>query len=240
MSPRYRDNENTVQGAVYYTLRNSIMNLQLKPGTVMSTQEIATMLNVSRTPVREAFIRLQREGLVDIFPQKETVVSKINLDRVRQERFIRESIEIAVMSLVVQNCTTEDIANLRKNIQVQKDLCKSKDSAGFLDADIQFHKIFYEISKQQLAWETVKNANGHYNRIRLMTMWSEEIITNAIQQHENIINALEKRDIRLVQKEMKYHLGKLLAEIDLLTEQYPEYFEMTQKQPLFDFSRLKI
>ena len=104
----------------------------------------------------------------------------------------------------------------------------------------KFHKIFYEISKQQLAWETVKNANGHYNRIRLMTMWSEEIITNAIQQHENIINALEKRDIRLVQKEMKYHLGKLLAEIDLLTEQYPEYFEMTQKQPLFDFSRLKI
>lgn len=239
MSPRYRDNENTVQGAVYYTLRNSIMNLQLKPGTVMSTQEIATMLNVSRTPVREAFIRLQREGLVDIFPQKETVVSKINLDRVRQERFIRESLEIAVMNLAIQNCTPEDIVKLRNNIQVQKSLCEAKDYAGFLNMDTEFHKIFYEISKQQLAWETVKNANGHYNRIRLITTWSEEIITNSIKQHENIISALERKDIEFVQKEMKHHLGKLLTEKDVIIKQYPEYFELNEKEQIVDLSKLK-
>jgi len=66
------------------------MRLQLKPGTAMSTQEIADKLHVSKTPVREAFIRLQREGLVEIFPQKQTVVSRIDLKRTAQERFIRE------------------------------------------------------------------------------------------------------------------------------------------------------
>ena len=62
--------DSSVQSAVYTALRNNIMSLQLKPGTTMSTQKIAEKLNVSRTPVREAFIRLQRDGLLDIFPQK--------------------------------------------------------------------------------------------------------------------------------------------------------------------------
>ncbi|KAE9634505.1 FCD domain-containing protein [Defluviitalea raffinosedens] len=240
MSLKYRDHENTVQGAVYLTLRNNIMNLQLKPGTVMSTQEIATKLNVSRTPVREAFIRLQREGLVEIFPQKETVVSKINLDRVRQERFIRENLEMAVMNLAIQNYMPEDIVKLRKNIQAQKDLCQSKDYIGFLNMDTQFHKTFYEISKQQLAWETIKNVNGHYNRIRLMTTWSEEIIINSIKQHENIVNALEKKDIELLQKEVKYHLEKLIIEKNDIIKQYPEYFELNADEQLYDLSIIKI
>ena len=61
--------KNSVQDAVYQVLRDAIMSLRLEPGTVMSTQEMANKLNVSRTPVREAFIRLQKESLVDTIPQ---------------------------------------------------------------------------------------------------------------------------------------------------------------------------
>ena len=113
------NSESSVQSAVYNALRNNIMSLQLKPGTVMSTQEIAQKLDVSRTPVREAFIRLQRDGLVDIFPQKETIVSRIDFNKVEQERFVRESLECSNIELFAEKCTRKDIGELELNIERQ-------------------------------------------------------------------------------------------------------------------------
>ena len=112
--------ESSVQSAVYNALKNNIMTLQMKPGTVMSTQEVAKKLDVSRTPVREAFIQLQRDGLVNIFPQKETIVSRIDLSKVEQERFIRESLECANLELVVEKFTRKDISELELNIERQR------------------------------------------------------------------------------------------------------------------------
>jgi len=71
-------------------------------------------------------------------------------------------------------------------------------------------------------------------------MWPEEIITNVIKKHENIINALERRDTELVQKEMKYHLDKLVIEVDILTKQCPEYFELSERKEVFDLCKLKL
>ena len=82
--------QKSIQALVYEELKRSIMSMKLKPGQVMSTQDIATRLKVSRTPVREAFLRLKAEGLVEMIPQRETMVSRINVKRVDQEKFIRE------------------------------------------------------------------------------------------------------------------------------------------------------
>ena len=93
MQRQYTVQVSSVQEMVYRTLRDKIVSMELKPGTTISTQEIADSMSVSRTPVREAFIRLQREDLLDVTPQRSTVVSKINMDRVYQERFIREALD---------------------------------------------------------------------------------------------------------------------------------------------------
>ena len=112
-------NKNTVQNAVYQELKKGIMTLHLVPGTEMSTQEIATKLQVSRTPVREAFIQLQKEGLVEAIPQKGTKVSPINIKRVGQERFLRESLELSVIEPFLANVNTQDYQFLRANIEKQ-------------------------------------------------------------------------------------------------------------------------
>jgi DNA-binding GntR family transcriptional regulator len=77
----------SVQDSVYTALRESIMNLNLAPGTVISEKEISCRYEVSRTPVREAFIHLSKEGLIKVIPQKETQVSLIDFARVEQEFF---------------------------------------------------------------------------------------------------------------------------------------------------------
>ena len=83
----------SVQDSVYTALRTSIINLNLAPGTAISEKEISRRFGVSRTPVREAFIRLSKEGLVRVIPQKETQVSLVDFRRVEQEFFLRESLE---------------------------------------------------------------------------------------------------------------------------------------------------
>lgn len=105
MQRQYTVQVSSVQEMVYRTLRDKIVSMELKPGTTISTQEIADSMSVSRTPVREAFIRLQREDLLDVTPQRSTVVSKINMDRVYQERFIREALEIEVAQKFIEVAT---------------------------------------------------------------------------------------------------------------------------------------
>ena len=88
-SPTNKAQDSSIRENVYRVIRENITSLQLAPGTTVSTQELAAKLQVSRTPVREAFIRLQKEDLVEITPQKGTMVSRIDLTRAEKERFIR-------------------------------------------------------------------------------------------------------------------------------------------------------
>ena len=115
MSRKYRN----IQDMVYDTLRTNILNFRLVPGTIMSTQDTATKLQVSRTPVREAFIRLQRDGLVQILPQRETMVSLIDMNRVNQERFLRMNLEPAGIRLFLQKMEPVHLQKLHSLIKKQ-------------------------------------------------------------------------------------------------------------------------
>lgn len=86
----------------YQPLKDRIFHLELEPGTKISEKEIADELNVSRTPVREAFMKLAEEELLDIIPQSGTIVSRINLRHVEEGRFIREKIEKEIVALACE------------------------------------------------------------------------------------------------------------------------------------------
>lgn len=217
--------DRSVQGAVYRTLKEGIMTLRLAPGTVMSTKEMAERLHVSRTPVREAFIRLQGEELVDIIPQRETVVSRINLLRVEQERFVRESLELSVIDLFLQNCRAEHFAQLRESIAEQKRCYAEKRYADFVNADNRMHQIFFDAARQHLAWELIMNSNGHYNRIRVLTVQVEDTIVNTIHQHCQMVDMMEQGQTEEVRRAMNQHVKRINVEKADLVHRYPDYFK---------------
>lgn len=128
---------------VYYTLRKNIISLNLKPGEALSIKDISEKLNVSRSPVRDALIKLEKEGLVNIIPQKGTIVSKIDLKRVAEERFLRESLEENTIKLFVSVCKESDIQILRHCIEMQKQSIKDNDYMSFLKYDDNFHSVFF-------------------------------------------------------------------------------------------------
>jgi len=217
-------NNGSVQAAVYNALKKNIMNLQLKPGAEMSTQEIAEKLNVSRTPVREAFIRLQRDGLLDIFPQKGTFVSKIRLSRVQQERFIRESLECANMEQLTHCCKLEYMEQLETNIEKQEEAVAKSNFPALMDLDNEFHELTFYATGQILAWETILSTSNHYSRIRNITAQDNNIMKKVVLEHQEILQAIQDGSAKYAKTFMKNHLHKLEDQLSSIIKQNPDFF----------------
>ena len=215
----------SIQTLVYEELKRNIMSMKLEPGQTMSTQEIATKLNVSRTPVREAFLRLQSEGLVEMIPQRETMVSKISLKRVEQEKFIRECLEMGVIRKFMDKSGCEVEENMAELIQLQKKCGEEKDFVGFLEADDQFHKVLFDVTGQEMAWETIASRNGHYNRLRILYVQRDTAMQESIEQHHKIATLLESGSREEAARALSSHVRRLDIDEAGLIAQYPDYYE---------------
>ena len=224
----------SVQESVFRSLRKNILNLTLLPGTQMSANEVSDMMQVSRTPVREAFIRLGREGLVHIIPQRETIVSRIDLKRSWQEQFLRESLELAALAPFIRMRGTADIEIMRGYIQLQRERVQESDYISTIDIDDMFHQTIFLVAEQLLSWEIIESMSGHYRRCRLLSMQSQEIGANVIAQHETLVNELEEGDLQAAQATMRTHLRRLFDEKKLLLEKHPDFFVPTEPQDQFD------
>lgn len=224
MQRQYTVQVSSVQEMVYRTLRDKIVSMELKPGTTISTQEIADSMSVSRTPVREAFIRLQREDLLDVTPQRSTVVSKINMDRVYQERFIREALEIEVAQKFIEVATPEVLARMRRNIEKQYAAIEEQRYVDYLELDNALHQTAFTETHEDLGRSIVQQMNGHYDRIRLISAWEGQIVYTAMQEHKKYVDYIERKDALHARKLLRSHLQALRMQEEILLTNWSEYF----------------
>jgi DNA-binding GntR family transcriptional regulator len=229
-----RHRSRSVQNSVYDALRNSIINLNLAPGTIISEKEIALRFNVSRTPVREAFIHLSKEGLVKVYPQKETQVSPIDFSRVKQELFLRASLENAVVELFLRNCGSGDYKTLEEFIAKQIVAIKAKSYTEFLDYDNSFHQVFFEVGGQILSWEVLDRMSGHYHRARLLSTWLNNAGDDLVKQHQKIYRVLKREDLKMAREILGRHIYKLDEEEKILQDKFPGYFTSGEERNAFD------
>ncbi len=218
-------NMRTVSNQVYAVIRSKIISLDIEPGTFMSEKEIADLLNVSRTPVREAFIRLNRERLVNIFPQKGTMVSQISISRAKEERFLRESLEKAVVELFMQNPSKESVQKLTEMIEMQKQMLEQEDFTGFMQYDDQFHAVFYQETDKTLCNTIVQNNSIDYYRLRFLSLnLNEGVGSLNTKQHVELYHAVVERNFDQMEHILNNHLRKLFTELETMTSKFPHYF----------------
>lgn len=220
--------------SVYYTLRKNIVALNFKPGEPLSIKDISDKWNVSRSPVRDALIKLEKEGLVDIIPQKGTAVSKIDLKRVAEERFLRESLEESAIKLFIEAHKESDIAVLKHYIEMQEQSLKDNDYASFLSFDDNFHSVFFKSIDKNMCWEIIQSMSGHYKRIRLMSLWDEKILSNVIVQHKKILEDICNNNLNGATEVLKKHLSKISVEEMELIKRYPDYFKEQENDGFLD------
>jgi len=210
---------------VYDTIKKNIINLNIEPGNRISEKEISDILNVSRTPVREAFIKLAQEGLLYVLPQRGTYISYIDLDIVEEARFIRESLEIAVIKLATKEFPQKYLKELEINLEMQKKYIKEKAYVKFLEIDEQFHKTIFKGCNKERTWNIIEQGNTQYKRIRLLSFIADIQWTKVIEQHQGLISAIKEGNEEQAQKVLSNHLKKLLGEQYDIKKKYPQYFK---------------
>ena len=220
-----RQGKGTASSRIYQMLSDQIIQVALLPGSTMSEQETADRLGVSRTPVREAFIRLARERMLVISPQKRTMVAKISLKRAVQERFLRESLERSVFEELLQKPSREAVDALHKALEGQKLAIAKKDPAAFLFWDDAFHQVFYETTGNMLCYQVIQQNCFDYYRIRRLSSSVSDIQKLNIQEHEIFLEAVQNQDIGTMEALLKKHVRRIFQEIKQLQKQHPAFFE---------------
>lgn len=221
---RTRTNGST-RDFVYDTLKKQIIHCELEPETKISENEIATKLNVSRTPVREAFLKLAEEQLLGVFPQSGTFVSKIDMNLVEEGRFIRENIEKAIVREVCEVITPEQVVNVEKNLAMQE-LCLEKGLISDLfDLDEEFHHLLFESCKKSRSFKMVRQMNSHFDRVRMLSIASNLNWPVLYDQHKSIFKSVTEKNPDQAENMMEQHLKLVNFEKEELIARYPNYFK---------------
>lgn len=209
---------------VYELLREMILSLELAPGTTLVRAELAARFGVSQTPVRDALQLLQQEGLVDVYPQAGTHVSRVDLDSATQAHFLRLCIELEVVRMLAARRDPALVARLRESIGRQAQCLKAGDLVAFSHADQSFHETLYVAAGQQELHRLVRSRSGHIDRLRRLHVPAPGKPQRIVADHKALADAIEARAPQRAQQALRDHLSGTLAQADEIRRAHPDCF----------------
>lgn len=204
-------------------LRGKVVHNDWVPGSQLSEAEVAKAFGVSRQPVREAFIKLAEEGLVEIRPQRGTFVRKISASAVLDARFVREAIEADVVRLVAQAPDPATLQELGRLIEAQRKVA-GNDPRAFVPLDDAFHRTLAQAAGRTYAWTVIENLKSQMDRVRQLST-RKFPMARLIAQHEAVVAAIAAGDLAGAEAAMREHLRAILTDLPLIRESLPEYFD---------------
>jgi len=217
------DRSRQVAVQVYEILKARILTVALEPGAVLSRAALMDEFGVSQTPVRDALLRLQEDGLVDIFPQYATRVSRIDVHHARQAQFLRLSVEVeAVRRLCV--VSPEETAETLLTVLRQQEAVADPASYDRFDAlDREFHRVLYERSGNTLLWKVVRQQSVHLDRLRRLNLPMEGKMQSLLKEHRAVVEAIGAGDESEAVRALRQHLSGTLSIIDAIRSKFPTY-----------------
>jgi len=221
---------NTISAQIHTVLRNDIVGGRLLPRTMLSEQEIAAGFGVSRTPVREAMIKLAEEGLVEIFPQYGSFVAPINLRDVFASQFAREALECAAVERAIERMNKLHDAQLEAEIERERSLLDPKDRDAFFRADEDLHILILTIADQSTAWHFVESAKLQMDRVRHIAITLPRKQASILAEHKAVVDRLLARDRQGAVEAMRVHLRGIFRTVSKLKDEKTDYFVNEEEQ----------
>lgn len=206
-------------------IKNNIIRLELAPGSRVSEKNLADEMGLSRTPVREALIELARGGIVEIYPQRGSVVALIDYSLVEEARFMRSVMENAVVRLVCEMAKPEDILKLGENLKLQEFYLDSTDTGRLMELDDDFHKLLFDIAQKSQSYLLMQNLTLHFDRVRNMALSAVKEL-KIVQDHQAIVEAIRQHDAEKAGELMEIHLSRYKIDEEAIRRKYDvEYFK---------------
>ena len=194
----------------------------MPPGCQISESEIAQQYSISRQPVREAFIKLSGEGLIQIRPQRSTVVRRIDCNTVLDARFVREAVESDIVCALAAAPDAALVRDLRSQLKTQIAIA-GKQSDRFIVADEQFHSTLAEGAGKASVWAILGGLKSQMDRVRYLSfgLFPQE---NLVRQHTIIVDRIEQGDVSGAEDAIRQHLREVLRDLPDIIRANPEAF----------------
>jgi DNA-binding GntR family transcriptional regulator len=213
----------SVTASVTESLRHAIVTLELKPGETIDKPAICARLGVSRFPVSEALARLQTEGLVDILPQRGSVVSLVRVADAAEFMMIRKALESEAVRVLAGAPPAGLIADLERNLAAQRQAARRDDRDGFHAHDLAFHDLLFAALKLERLRTVIDSARANLDRARRLIL-DPRRLTKSLHEHEAIVAAIVAADPGRAATAMRSHIDNVMAEFLAFARQHPELF----------------
>ncbi len=208
----------------YDRLFRAIISMDLVPGTTISEKNIALEQGVSRTPVREAILRLTRENLVEVIAQSGTFVARIPISALPEALIARRGLESMTVRSATSCATRSQVLELYALIDRQREAAESGNINVFHQADEDFHQKIATIGKLPGLWHLVQLAKIQLTRFRHLTLPEEGRMHMVVEEHSSVVHAIEQRDEDRACMAMEIHLSGLQHHFSYWIGIHPEYF----------------
>lgn len=210
----------------YRVLYNGIMSLDFPPGMLLVDAELSQALQISRTPIREAIVSLVESKLVEVYPQRSSCVSRLNLDAIEEGVFLRYNIERAILREAIQKADGSDLSLMRENIEQQKANLEAGNLDRYMELDNAFHKLLYLAAGKPWTWSTVMRIVTHHDRVRkLQVRLGIDQLWPAHEEHRQLFHAVMTRSEANLDDFLYEHLtAGYRGALPELMQKYPDYF----------------
>lgn len=205
-------------------LKDNILCLELAPGSMVSENELAAQLGLSRTPVREALMSLAKVRLVEVYPQRGSAVSRIDYDLVEEACFMRRVLECSVVELATEYAKNQDKVELEDNIALQERCLKGGRFETLMQLDNELHRLLFRIARKEQTWEIMTGFTAHFDRVRSMSLGDAN--ERNVADHRAIVRAVVEGDAAEARRVTESHLSRYKVDERALRQHYPaSYFK---------------
>lgn len=214
----------TARDFAFRVLRDNIVSLDLKPGTLISENEIAMEFGVSRTPVREAIIDLAKAGIIEILPQRGSYVSLIDPSMVEESRFVRKILDKAVIELACESAPKDVIDEIEENVHLQEFYLEKEDADRIYMLDNQFHYLIYKAAGKETTYDMSSTMMLHFDRVRTLSVETVKDL-KIVKDHREMLEAIKAGDKETAVFLVEKHLGRYKLDEAQMKQEHPEYFK---------------
>jgi len=213
---------------IYQKLKEDILTLRLKPGQMISENEVANIYNVSRTPIKNAFLRLKGENYIEIVPQKGTFVTLLDMKYIRDAIYMRAVLEMDTFDDIIKRGLSDKVAaKLEDVLERQRMLVESAaiNAISFYEVDNSFHLSLFEAVGRKQMWDIIQYCQVFYTRFRMLDSVATARYNELYREHCQILQAFKANDMAQLKSAVFGHLhGALPILADRIETEFKEYF----------------
>lgn len=200
---------------VYKKLKEGILSQKLYPGQKLIETDISDTLGVSRTPIRNAFVKLEEEGIVTILPNKGAHVINPTIEEITEAFTFRKHLELIATEEIMEKIEEEDIKTLKVLIDKEIESYKQKDLATYIEINTQFHKTLVNISENRFLKEQTQKMI-HQTHIYLILFDQFYAVSKkesrSSREHQEIVNLIENKEAEAFKLLLDKHISRTIEE----------------------------